>query len=606
MLGSVIVFLMTALLGIHSLSKSFGSLTLFEALSFTIQEGERIGLIGPNGSGKSTLLKIITGIEGQDKGTITKRQNVCLAYAEQDPVFPAITVEQVLVQSSLSHDQVENETNARILLSKAQFEDFTADASLLSGGWKKRLSVLRALMRKPDLLLLDEPTNHLDLEGIIWLEKFLRREKTSYLVVSHDRYFLENVCNKIIEINKCYPEGLFMSDGTLSDYMEKKEAFLEAQAKQERVLRATVKDEVEWMRRSPKARTTKSVSRMQRAYALLDELSDVTMRNKTTQVTIDFSASERETRKLLVAKNLAISFNGHYLFKGLDLMLSPGSRVGIMGKNGTGKSTLLKVLAGKIPFDMGSRKCADDLKLVYFDQHREHLPSNITLKEALCPSGGDTVVFRGQSMHVNGWAKRFLFTPDRLLMPISCLSGGERARILIAKLMLEPADILFLDEPTNDLDIPTLEVMEESLKGFPGALVLISHDRCLVDRVCTQILGLGDNIEAPEIYADCQQWEAAINEREAQKQAAAKALAPAVKVNNEKPVVKKLSYKEQKELDGMEDAILIQEQRIATLQEQVESLDSCDPQKLLVAYQELGKAQNTLEELFARWQVLLA
>ena len=300
--ASVIVFLMTTLLGIHSLSKSYGSLTLFEALSFTILEGERIGLIGPNGSGKSTLLKIINGLESQDRGSITKRQNLCLAYAEQDPVFPASTVEEVLVTSALGHDQTENETNARILLSKAQFEDFSADASLLSGGWKKRLSVLSALMRRPDLLLLDEPTNHLDLEGIIWLEKFLLREKISYLVVSHDRYFLENVCNKIIEINKCYPEGLFMSDGTLSDYMEKKEAFLDAQAKQERVLRATVKDEVEWMRRSPKARTTKSVSRMQRAYALLDELSDVQQRNKTTQVAIDFSASERETRKLLVAQ----------------------------------------------------------------------------------------------------------------------------------------------------------------------------------------------------------------------------------------------------------------------------------------------------------------
>ncbi len=589
---------MTALLGIHSLSKSYGSLLLFQELSFTIQSGERIGLIGPNGSGKSTLMKILSGAEVQDKGSITKRTNLRLAYAEQDPVFPALSVEEVLVQSAAGFDQTANETMARILLSKAQFPDTTADASLLSGGWKKRLSVLRAMMQEPDLLLLDEPTNHLDLEGILWLEKFLLREKTSYLVVSHDRYFLDNVCTKIIEINKCYPEGLFMCDGSLSEYMEKKETFLEGQAKQERVLRASAKDEIDWMRRSPKARTTKSVSRMQRAYALLDELSDVTQRNKTTQVTIDFSASERETRKLLVAKNLSKSFGDKVLFKGLDLTLSPGSRIGIMGKNGTGKTTLLKVLAGMIPFEMGSRKYADHLKLVYFDQHREHLPSNLTLKEALCPSG-DMVVFRGQHMHVNGWAKRFLFTPDRLLMPIGCLSGGERARILIAKLMLEPADILFLDEPTNDLDIPTLEVMEESLKGFPGALVLISHDRCLVDRVCTQILGLGSNIEAPQLYADCQQWEEACVQ---QKASVVKQEAP--KLVQQKPSAKKLSYKEQKELEGMEEKILAQEELIASLEQQASEVDSSDSQKVIDAYEKLGKAQSGLEELFARWEAL--
>ncbi len=598
MKSSVIVFLMTSLLGIQNLSKSFGSQTLFEDLSFTIQEGERIGLIGPNGSGKSTLLKIITGFESQDKGFITKKSHLRLAYAEQDPVFAAMSVEEVLILASAGFDATENETKARILLSKAQFSDFSSDASLLSGGWKKRLSVLKALMMEPDLLLLDEPTNHLDLEGIIWLEKFLKRERTSYLVVSHDRYFLENVCNKIIEINKCYPTGLFMSDGTLSDYLEKKEAFLEAQAKQERTLRASVKDEIDWLRRSPKARTTKSVSRIQRAYNLIDELADVTQRNKTTQVTIDFSASERETRKLLVAKNLAKSFNDDFLFKGLDLTLSPGSRVGIMGKNGTGKTTLLKVLAGKIPQDMGSRKYADDLKLVYFDQHREHLPAHLTLKDALCPSG-DMVCFRGQYMHVNGWAKRFLFSPDRLMMPIGRLSGGERARILIAKLMLEPADILFLDEPTNDLDIPTLEVMEESLKEFPGALVLISHDRCLVDRVCTEILGLGTNIEAPQIYADCQQWEQACTE---QKLAVAKQ--PDAKQPLPKAISKKLSYKEQKELEGMEQKIITQEKLVASLEEKVALNSTIDQKIALDQYQQLGKAQVALEELFARWEQL--
>ncbi len=575
-----------SLLGIHSLAKSFGTQILFDDLSFTVRQGERIGLIGPNGSGKSTLLKILMGLDAQDSGSITKKNNLRLGYAEQDPVFAAKSVEDILVEAG--GDSVQ----ARILLSKAEFSDFSQDASLLSGGWKKRLSVLKALISEPDILLLDEPTNHLDLEGILWLEKFLIRSCATFIIVSHDRYFLENVSNKIIEINKCYPEGLFMSDGTLSDYLDKKEAFLEAQMKQERVLNAKALEEIDWLRRSPKARTTKSNSRIQRAYALLEDLADVKSRNKVQNVAIDFAASERETRKLLVAKNLAKSYGDRFLFKGLDLVLSPGSRVGIMGKNGTGKSTLLKILAGSIEPDMGTRKYADDLKLVYFDQHRERLPSTLTLKEALSPNG-EMVKFRGQSMHVNGFAKRFLFSPDRLEMPIGRLSGGERARILIAKLMLEPADILFLDEPTNDLDIPTLEVMEESLKSFPGALVLISHDRCLVDRVCTQILGLGRDGVVPELFADSRQWEEAEQRAQASR---VEEKQKSVQVR-EKREVKKLSYKEQKELDGMEEAIMKQEALIADLEKKSASHDPA-------IYKALAEAQTMLETLFARWQEL--
>ncbi len=576
---------MTSLLGIHSLAKSFGTQLLFDDLSFTVRQGEKIGLIGPNGSGKSTLLKILMGLDSQDSGSITKKTNLRMGYAEQDPTFAAKSVEEILVEAG--GDAVQ----AQILLSKAEFSDFSQDASLLSGGWKKRLSVLRALITEPDILLLDEPTNHLDLEGILWLEKFLIKAAPSYIVVSHDRYFLENVSNKIIEINKCYPEGLFMSDGTLSDYLEKKEAFLEAQSKEERILKAKALEEIDWLRRSPKARTTKSNSRIQRAYALFDDLADVKARNRVQNVAIDFSASERETRKLLVAKNLAKSYNGKFLFKGLDLVLSPGSRVGIMGKNGTGKSTLLKMLAGSVDPDMGTRKYADNLKLVYFDQHRERLPGHLSLKDALSPNG-EIVEFRGQSMHVNGFAKRFLFSPDRLEMPISRLSGGERARILIAKLMLEPADILFLDEPTNDLDIPTLEVMEESLKSFPGALVLISHDRCLVDRVCTEILGLGREDVPPELFADSKQWE------EAEKKAARpEEKQKGVDTREKREEKKKLSYKEQKELEGMEEKIMKQEALIAELEKKISSNDPA-------AYKALAEAQELLEAFFTRWQEL--
>lgn len=591
---------MTSFLGAHSLSKSYGTQVLFDGISFTIIQGDRIGLLGPNGAGKSTLLKILFGIDQPDEGTISRRQGLRVGYATQVPEFPSDTLENILIQQVAGGDETEMLTRARILLGKAQFTDFTQNADCLSGGWKKRLDIVRALMIEPDLLLLDEPTNHLDLEGILWLEKFLNREKISFVVVSHDRYFLENVSNKVIELNRCYPQGLFICEGNMSAFMEHKEAFLQGQVQQERGLASVVRDEVEWLRRSPKARTTKSRSRIQKAYELLEELSEIKRRNKISTVDIEFSASERATRKLLVSKNLCKTLGEKPLFKGVDLVLSPGSRLGIVGKNGTGKTTLLKVLAGLIQQDMGTIKYADDLKLVYFDQHREHIPPHLTLRQALSPTS-DMVNYRGQSIHVNGWAKKFLFSPDRLELPVGCLSGGERARILIAKLMLEPADILFLDEPTNDLDIPTLEVIEESLKEFAGALVIISHDRCLMERLCTQILGLGAAQEH-QLFADYSQWEAATDQPPPKKEISpAKTNAVPAKA----PVTKKLTFKEQRELDGMENAILLVETEMASLHLQLEDpAIHADSQRSLEIYRCLGEAQKKLEGLFERWQVL--
>lgn len=592
---------MTAFLTAHSLSKSHGTEPLFSDISFALKPGDQVGLLGPNGSGKSTLLKIMMGIELPDSGYISRKQGLRVGYACQEPEFSSRPLIELLLDQPLIGEKSELQIKAQIILSKMQFGDPAQDASLLSGGWKKRLDIARALMNQPDILLLDEPTNHLDLEGIVWLENFLLRERIAYVAVSHDRYFLENVSNKIIELNKCYPQGIFISEGNMSNYLEHKEAFLEAQAQQEKGLASTVREEIAWLRKSAPARTTKSRSRIQKAYELIDQHAAVKERNKVVKVEINFSASERETRRLLVAKNVHKSFGQKELFQGFDLVLSPGSRLGIVGKNGTGKTTLLKLLAGKIEPDKGTIKYADDLKIVYFDQHRAHLPMNISIREALSPLG-DTVIYRGQSIHVNGWAKRFLFSPDRLSLPIGYLSGGERARILIARLMLEPADLLFLDEPTNDLDIQTLEVIEESLIDFPGAVVLISHDRCLMDRVCTQILGLGGP-QTHHYFADYNQWQKSLIENAPKNepsapQASQKQAAP-------KPTVKKLSYKEQKELEGMEASILKCEQEIENLKKQINCPSaSSDAKKALELYHLLAAAESTHEKLFERWQYL--
>ncbi len=582
-----------SLIGIHSLSKAFGTVRLFKQISFTISQGDRIGLIGPNGAGKSSLLKIIMQLESPDEGSITRRQGLRIGYASQVPEFPPLPAREILLNNSFSTDPIESLTLANILLGKALFPDPEADATRLSGGWKKRLDILRALMAQPDILLLDEPTNHLDLEGIFWLEKFLTKERSipTYLVVSHDRYFLERVTNKTIELNRRYPSGIFMCDGSLHRFFERREQFLAAEAQREKGLASVVRGEVDWLSRSAPARTSKSRSRIEKANELIDELSAVQRRNTESKVSIQFDASERETRKLLSAKNLSKSLGGKILFKGIDLTLSPGSRLGIVGENGTGKTTLLKILAGHIPHDVGTVKYADNLRLVYFDQMREQIPLESTLREALS-GDNEYVTYRDQRIHVNGWAKKFLLSPDRLALPVKYLSGGERARIQIAKLMLEPADILFLDEPTNDLDIATLEVMEESLLEFPGATVLISHDRCFMDRLCTQVIGLGKNNEH-SLFADYSQWLSACQTPARPAQAVKTPPPPPPKPSQ------KRSYKEQRELAEIEQRIASLEATIKECEQRLEAMT--DSSTMLPTYKTLADAQQQREVLFERW-----
>lgn len=587
------------LLSCQSLSKSFGSRSLFQDLSLSIFSNDHLGLIGPNGSGKSTLMKILAGIEKSDSGIISSKRGLRIGYVPQTCEFPDLSPRDILLEA-LNQDEAkadyEKEHLVNMWLSKFGFRDAETSAERLSGGWKKRLSLAQQLISSPDLVLLDEPTNHLDLEGILWLEKFLLREVQAFLLVSHDRYFLQNVTNRIIEINPAFPGGMFAIDGSYNHFLEKKEDFLKGQIQQERSLASKVRKEVEWLRKSPKARTTKSKSRVDEAHELLEEFSDVQTRNLQKRAGIDFVASKRDTRKLLVAKNLSKEINGRLLFKHLDFTLSPGMRIGLMGPNGSGKTTLLRLISGDITADQGTIKQADALKIVYFDQHRTQLPHNITLRHALCPHG-DHVVFHGQSIHVNGWCKRFLFSPDVLDMTIGNFSGGEKARIAIAHLMLQPADLLLLDEPTNDLDIPTLETLEESLLEFPGAVVLITHDRCMLDRTCNLVLALGDP-EHTQIYADYIQWQAAQKAAPTNQQSKEKKKEP----SSSKP---KLSYLESKELEQIEGKILKCEEEVKQFNHLLETAEMAqDPHRLSEICTAISLAEAQIEQLYLRWDEL--
>ncbi|MBM3202033.1 MAG: ABC-F family ATP-binding cassette domain-containing protein, partial [Chlamydiae bacterium] len=402
---------MTLLYHCQSVSKSFGGRTLFENLTLNIFMGNRVGLIGLNGSGKSTLLKIIAGVEKADSGTFAPKRGLRIGYVPQNSEFEDMHPLQILIDAlDESTPDYDKERIAKMQLEKLGFDANPPLASRLSGGWKKRLKIAVELIKKPDLLLLDEPTNHLDLEGILWLEEFLKKEAPTYLLVSHDRYFLENVTNRVIEIDKTYPEGSFSIDGPYKEFLHHKEEFILGQIEQEKRMATKARRETEWLRAGVKARTTKAQSRIDHAAEILDEYADLQKRNKQKRAKIDFAATERETRKLIVAKNLSKSLGGKLLFQNVDFTLSPGTRMGLMGPNGSGKTSLLKMLFNELAPDTGTIKRADDLKVVYFDQHRMQLKPNITLKEALSPKG-DFVTFAGNKIHVNGWCKRFLFSP---------------------------------------------------------------------------------------------------------------------------------------------------------------------------------------------------
>ncbi|MGB7977766.1 MAG: ABC-F family ATP-binding cassette domain-containing protein [Chlamydiales bacterium] len=571
---------MTLLFSCQSVSKSYATRRLFKDLSLSIFAKDKIGLIGPNGAGKTTFLKIIAGVERGDSGILSPRRDLKIGYVPQSCEFPDLSPEQILIHV-IKDDlpDYEKERLAQTWLSKLKFTGSEPNASLLSGGWKKRLGFACELISNPDLILYDEPTNHLDIEGILWLENFLARESPTYLLVSHDRYFLQNVTNRIIEIDPTYPRGMFAIDGSYADFLEKKEAFLAGQIQQERSLATKARRETEWLRQGVKARTTKSQSRIDEAHDILEEHADVSRRNKQKRAGLDFAATERETRKLLSGKNLMKEIGGRVLFKKLDLLLSPGTRTGLLGPNGSGKTTLLKLLAGEIQPDQGTIKRADGLQTVYFDQHRAQLPHDLTLRDALSPKG-EYVSFRGQQVHVNGWCKRFLFSPDLLDLKIGCLSGGERARISIAHLMLQPADVLLLDEPTNDLDIPTLETLEESLLDFPGAVVLITHDRCMLDRICNSLITLGETPPPPE------------KEKGKREERTEKA-AP------------KLSYLERKEYEGIEGKIGPLEEEVRRLNHLLEKPEIAENAlKLNEVCQAIGLIENQIEQLYLRWHEL--
>jgi ATP-binding cassette subfamily F protein uup len=591
-------------LNAQGLSKSFGADPLFRNVSFTISEGDRIGLIGPNGSGKSTLLRILGGTVDPDIGEVALRKRTQLSYVAQESRFAAgESVRQVILRALERAAVSENEREGRLAetLGRAGFEDFTVEAARLSGGWQKRLSIAEALVQHPDILLLDEPTNHLDLAGIEWLEELLKASTFASVVVSHDRYFLENVATEMAELNRVYPDGILRVGGNYSAFLEKKEGFLHAQSQHQEALENRVHREIEWLRRGPKARTSKSKARIDRAQELIGELADLNSRTRTVTARIDFAATDRKTKRLVELNGLGHEIGERRLIDNLDFVITAGMRVGLVGPNGSGKTTLLRLIRGELQPTEGDIRRADFLRIVYFDQTRTLNP-NATLRRTLAPDS-DSVVYQDQVIHVASWAARFLFTGEQLNQPVGRLSGGERARVLIAQLMLQPADVLLLDEPTNDLDIPTLEILEESLLEFAGALVLVTHDRYMLDRVSTVVLGLDGRGSAGR-FADYSQWEVWQSERKTatrakEKVGTSRAEVPASSAK------KKLSYMEAREYATLEERIAEAERTLGEKRTAFEDPTIVsDASRILAAQADLDIAQKIVDELYVRWAEL--
>jgi ATP-binding cassette subfamily F protein uup len=590
----------------QGITKSFGANPLFQDISFTVSEGDRIGLIGPNGSGKSTLLRILAGTVNPDSGELAVRKRLRFSFVEQDSTFESGSTVRSVIEESMERTEVpESERGTRFAetLGRAGFQEMEAEAANLSGGWQKRLAIIQALVQSPDVLLLDEPTNHLDVPGIEWLEGLLAEATFACVVVSHDRYFLENVATEMVELSRVYPNGLLRVRGNYSTFLEKKEEFLHAQSKRQEALENLVHNEIEWLRRGAKARTRKSKARIGKANELMGELADLNIRTRTATAQVDFSASDRKTKRLIELEGVSYQLGGRTLFAGLNFTVSAGRRVGLVGPNGSGKTTLLRLLRGELTPTSGEIRRAEWLRIVYFDQTRE-LDSNVTLRRALAPDG-DSVIYQDRVIHVASWAARFLFTSEQLNQPVERLSGGERARVLIAQLMLQPADVLLLDEPTNDLDIPTLEILEESLLEFRGSLVLVTHDRYMLDRVSSIVLGL-DGQGGAESFADYSQWEAWQDERKQQMKASvrpsARAAAPTGPSARTK---KKLSYMDEREYATIEQRLADAEELLRVKRAQLEDpAIASDGPRLLAAHTEMEAAQKVLETLYSRWSEL--
>ncbi len=615
------------------ITKSIAYRTLFREISLSIERGDRLGIVGPNGAGKSTLLRLLSGEIEPDKGEVSVDPRVrCVLVSQLDRFETGQTARGVVAAAGLRLaeergepiEEHEAQVTGDIILGKTGFppELCDVDASTLSGGWRKRLAIAAGLASardEPDILFLDEPTSHLDIEGIRWLEQMVARiasrgSGAAVAFVTHDRTFLERVSTRVAELSPMYPSGLLVVEGNYTEFLRRKQEFLAAQSERRRSLAGLVRKDIDWLSRGPQGRGTKAKGRIDSSHERMAELAELTDRSEASAELgskLDFNAGTRKTRKMLIAEGLSCTLGGKQLFADVSFSIGAGDRLGLLGPNGSGKTTLIRLLTRQHAPDAGRVRLADPPPTVaVFSQKREEFPPSLRLRDALCPVG-DQVVFRDRTLHVTGWARRFLFKDQQLEQPVGSLSGGELARVHVARIMLEPCDVLILDEPTNDLDIPSLETMEEALEDFPGALILVTHDQAMLDRLATTVLAL-DGKGGARQFASVDQAVAEAEARRREDVASRKAQArseadPAAATSAKRNANRraKLSFNEQRELEGIEARIEHAEAEAAKAEARLaDPRHATDHAKMTEACRVLEAAQAEVKALYERWDEL--
>lgn len=602
---------MSQLISAAQISHSFSGRVLFNQLNLGIEDNDRIGLVGPNGVGKSTLLKILTKKITPDSGQVIWRKGLQVGYLAQDPL---LNEENTIIETLLSPEAQESEDwiLAYELISKIGLDQFDENQKVknLSGGWKKRLALAKELMGRPHLLFLDEPTNHLDLEGILWLEEFINSTDIAIVTITHDRLFLQRICKKIFDLDPRNANFLWVFTGTYDQYCESKDILIQGQLQREKTLRNTLRRETEWLRRGAQARQTKQKARIERAGVLDQDVQALYEKNNKGETQISFGDLERTRQKLIEIENLGKSYGDEtdYLFRHLDLIISGKARIGLLGKNGSGKSTLIKMLLELETPTEGRVIKSYDFNISYFEQQRDTLNQEASVLKNICPEG-DYVHFQDQYIHVRSYLEKFLFRGNQIEQPVSRLSGGEQARLRIAQLMLQKSQMLILDEPTNDLDLETLQVLSQALQDYAGAVVLVTHDRYFMDEVCDQIISFSPFAKGskPILFTGYFQWEEwYLNEKE-------RILEESQKTKNKikeaeiKVTVSsdKKSQKSQKELAKIQKQIEELEKKQQDLSNQLQLKDILSsPLKLNEISEELNKVNKKLETLLMKWEEL--
>ncbi len=628
---------------LQSVQKHLGMKVILNSASFSFEAADKVGLIGTNGSGKSTLLKMIAGIEHIDAGQITVNNGVRIAYLPQDPELDEsrTVLEQVFSDSSeqislvreyedisdrLSHAEAgesaqlsarladlmprmeangawELENNAKIILTKLGVEDIHAPIAALSGGYRKRIALASALLSSPDVLLMDEPTNHLDAFSVEWLQGYLNRFRGALLLITHDRYFLDQVTNRIIEIDR---GDLFTYAGNYSYYLEKKALAEEAAISTQRKHQGVLRRELEWLRRGPKARSTKQKARIDRAHALRDqEFKQV--KGKVEIAT----AGRRIGKKVIELEGVTKSYAGRVLIENFTYKFTPEDRIGIIGPNGSGKSTLMNIITGRVPPDSGEVELGATVEIGYFDQHSEAMALARSEDQRVIDYIKEVADFvkiaDGTLITASQMLERFLFPGSQQYVPLANLSGGEKRRLFLLRILMGAPNVLILDEPTNDLDVQTLSVLEEYLEDFTGCVISVSHDRYFLDRVVDSIFAFepgGELRQYPgnySLYLD-------FKEREALE--AAKAVAPkpqrATQVAVASPPVvgtRKLSSKEKRELQTLETKIAEMEAKRDAMEAKLATL-STDFSAANTLYEQMGELTHALDTATERWLAL--